>query len=65
MAKCKHDKCYADYVFTTDPIQRPWVCRKCGAEGVDFDEPSKPSEYDRLTGNRITYSPAFEPEQQA
>lgn len=31
---CVHDKVYSPMVLMSDPSQTPWICRKCGAEGV-------------------------------
>jgi hypothetical protein len=45
---CVHDKCYAGYVLASNPPQHPWVCRKCGAKGVDRGSYYDYSEYDRL-----------------
>ena len=46
---CHHDKVYKDFIFATFPSQRPWICRKCGAEGMDRDTlPKDFGEYDRL-----------------
>lgn len=44
--KCEdgqHEKVFADFCYLANPPQYPWVCRKCGKEGVDckgaaFDE---------------------------
>lgn len=32
---CEHEKVYANYAFMSYPPQHPWICRKCGIEGVD------------------------------
>ena len=34
--KCKHtDKSFSPNVLMSNPPQYPWICRKCGEEGVD------------------------------
>lgn len=35
MAECQHEKVYASYAVFDTPPSYPWVCRKCGAEGLD------------------------------
>ena len=48
-SNCKHEKVYANYILTSNPPQSPWICKKCGAEGVDVETNSKSfSEYDAL-----------------
>ena len=33
---CNHEgtKVYAPYILTSNPPQSPWVCSKCGEQGV-------------------------------
>ena len=46
---CVHDKVYSDRVLATFPAQVPWICRRCGAEGVDREPmPKDLGEYDRM-----------------
>jgi len=46
---CDHEKIYDSAVIATLPAQHRWICRKCGAEGVDVDPmPVDLGEYDRL-----------------
>lgn len=46
--ECEHEKVYAPFVLTSFPAQHPWICKKCGYEGVDRDSwPEGPS-YDEL-----------------
>lgn len=33
--ECQHDKVFSNIVLTSNPPQYPWICRKCGFEGVD------------------------------
>lgn len=35
--ECNHDKVYAGYILTTDPYQRPWICKKCGIRGLEVE----------------------------
>ncbi len=35
---CVHDKVYSPMVLMSDPSQTPWICRKCGAEGVQVEK---------------------------
>lgn len=30
-----HEKVYASYVLLSNPVQRPWICFKCGTQGRD------------------------------
>lgn len=47
--ECEHDKAYVNRAYLTDPPQYPWICRKCGREGVDtFDVLRDYGEYDRI-----------------
>ena len=46
--KCEHDPCFSNYVLTSDPPKHPWICRKCGAEGVEIGKAQDLSEYGRL-----------------
>lgn len=32
---CEHEKVYADYALMSCPPQYPWICEKCGTEGID------------------------------
>ena len=32
----EHEKIYSSVVYYTDPLQFPWVCAKCGAQGKDW-----------------------------
>lgn len=49
MAECQHEKVYANVHLTSNPPLKPWICRKCGAEGTDRGQfVEYPSEYDRL-----------------
>lgn len=51
MNECKHNKVYANVAYTSFPPQKMWICRKCGAEGIDseFSPPSTfANEYDAL-----------------
>lgn len=31
----EHDKVYSNCLLTSDPPQQNWICRKCGATGID------------------------------
>lgn len=33
--KCDHNKVYAPFMKASLPPQQPWICSKCGDEGVD------------------------------
>jgi len=44
---CDHDKVYSNTVTCSLPPKCPWICRKCGAEGVDTLG-TFPDEYTRL-----------------
>lgn len=43
---CQHERVYADFVLTSYPAQHPWVCRKCGFQGVEMDKlPARTESY--------------------
>jgi hypothetical protein len=46
----EHDKCYANYILTSNPPQHPWICRRCRTRGVDVGTytDGAASEYNRL-----------------
>lgn len=33
--ECDHNKVYSDHVLCTAPPQYPWICSKCGKQGID------------------------------
>jgi hypothetical protein len=47
---CEYNKVYANYVLATMPPQYPWICSKCGEQGIDQGSESieELSEYDKL-----------------
>lgn len=43
-----HDKVYSPVVLLSYPPQYKWICRKCGAEGIDTIGEYADNEYERL-----------------
>jgi hypothetical protein len=56
---CNHDKVYANYALTSNPPQYPWVCRKCGAKGIDQGQYYNYGEYDRIVKEFEKSKPAY------
>lgn len=44
----EHDKVYSPVVLLSYPPQHKWICRKCGAEGIDTIGEYADDEYERL-----------------
>lgn len=53
--KCEHYKVYADSILTTYPAQHPWICRKCGAVGVDLGAAPERETYAEIKRRFQTY----------
>ena len=48
-----HDKVYANEIMCSNPPQQKWICRKCGAEGIDTIGEYADDEYERLKKERV------------
>lgn len=51
MIECKHDRVYSNRYLLSHPPQKEWICRICGAEGVEavqFAPYTFANEYDAI-----------------
>lgn len=49
--KCEHHKVYSGTTLMSSPPQYPWICKKCGVEGVDRGQ-YKINEYEKLVQDK-------------
>ena len=49
----EHEKVYSPAVLLSYPPKYKWICRKCGAEGIDTIGEYADDEYERLKKERV------------